>query len=72
MFIRDLATDRDSQIFVKSIVDVARGMRKVTIAEFVEDAQTLDMLKKFGVDMVQGYHLDMPRPNHPALRNTNT
>jgi diguanylate cyclase (GGDEF)-like protein/PAS domain S-box-containing protein len=67
LFIRDLANDRDSQIFVKSIVDVARGMRKITIAEFVEDAQTLDMLKQFGVDMVQGYHLDMPRPHHPAL-----
>jgi len=25
------------------------------------------MLKAFGVDMVQGYHLDMPRANHPAL-----
>jgi diguanylate cyclase (GGDEF)-like protein/PAS domain S-box-containing protein len=71
LFIRDLANDRDNQIFVKSIVDVARGMRKITIAEFVEDAQTLDMLKQFGVDMVQGYHLDMPRPNHPTLRNTN-
>jgi EAL domain-containing protein (putative c-di-GMP-specific phosphodiesterase class I) len=25
------------------------------------------MLKRFGVDMVQGYHLDMPRQDHPAL-----
>jgi hypothetical protein len=25
------------------------------------------MQKAFGVDMVQGYHLDMPRANHPAL-----
>jgi EAL domain-containing protein (putative c-di-GMP-specific phosphodiesterase class I) len=25
------------------------------------------MLKTFGVDLVQGYHLDMPRANHPAL-----
>jgi EAL domain-containing protein (putative c-di-GMP-specific phosphodiesterase class I) len=46
---------------------VARGMNKITVAEFVEDAETLLMLKAFGVDMVQGYHLDMPRANHPAL-----
>ena len=52
---------------MKSIVDVARGMRKVTVAEFVEDAETLAMLKTFGVDLVQGYHLDMPRANHTAL-----
>jgi EAL domain-containing protein (putative c-di-GMP-specific phosphodiesterase class I) len=48
-------------------VDVARGMRKATIAEFVEDAETLEMVKRFGVDLVQGYHLDMPRANHPAV-----
>jgi len=67
LFIRDLPNDHDNQVFVKSIVDVARGMNKITVAEFVGDAETLVMLKAFGVDMVQGYHLDMPRANHPAL-----
>jgi diguanylate cyclase (GGDEF)-like protein/PAS domain S-box-containing protein len=67
LFIRDLPNDHDNQVFVKSIVDVARGMRKITIAEFVEDAETLEMVRRFGVDKVQGYHLDMPRANHPAL-----
>jgi diguanylate cyclase (GGDEF)-like protein/PAS domain S-box-containing protein len=67
LFIRDLPNDHDNQVFVKSIVDVARGMRKITIAEFVENAETLEMLRGFGVDMVQGYHLDMPRGGHPAL-----
>ena len=67
LFIRDLPNDHDNQVFVKSIVAVARGMNKITVAEFVEDAETLIMLKAFGVDMVQGYHLDMPRANHPAL-----
>lgn len=42
-------------------------MRKATIAGFVEDAATLEMLRYFGVDMVQGYHLDMPRANRPAV-----
>jgi len=68
LFIRDLPNDHDNQVFVKSIVDVARGMRKITVAEFVEDAETLEMLRRFGVDLVQGYHLDMPRGGHPALK----
>jgi EAL domain-containing protein (putative c-di-GMP-specific phosphodiesterase class I) len=68
LFIRDLPNDHDNQVFVKSIVDVARGMRKITIAEFVEDGETLTMLKQFGVDLVQGYHLDMPTGEHPALK----
>ncbi len=67
LFIRDLPNNRDNQIFVKAIVDVARGLHKTTVAEFVEDGETLDMLKRFGVDLVQGYFLDIPRADHPAL-----
>ncbi len=61
MFIRNLPDDRDNQIFVKAITDVARGMGRVTVAEFVEDARSLALLRAFGVDLVQGYHLDTPR-----------
>ncbi|MDP3702142.1 MAG: EAL domain-containing protein [Hylemonella sp.] len=67
LFIRNLPHDRDNQVFVKSIVDVARGLGKRTVAEFVENEDTLAMLRHFGVDMVQGYHLDMPQEKHPAL-----
>ncbi|HUW27211.1 MAG TPA: EAL domain-containing protein [Sulfuriferula sp.] len=68
LFIRDLPSDHDNQLFVKSIADVARGMGKITVAEFVEDAATLELLTQFGVDLVQGYFLDRPRPDHPALQ----
>ena len=69
LFIRDLPSDFDNQIFVKAIVAVARGMRKVTIAECVEDLETLDMLRSFGVDAVQGYYLERPHPGcRPAPR----
>lgn len=67
LFIRDLASNHDNQVFVKAIVDVSRGLRKKTVAEFVENAETLEMLKRFGVDLVQGYYLDIPCADHPAL-----
>ena len=67
LFVRNLPTDQDNQVFVKAIADVARGLGKLTIAEFVEDAETLAMLREFGVDMVQGYHLDKPQRAHPGL-----
>ncbi len=67
LFIRDLPNERDNQVFVKSIVDVARGLGKRTVAEFVEDEETLRMLRQMGVDMVQGYYLDKPQERHPAL-----
>ncbi|QNM96997.1 bifunctional diguanylate cyclase/phosphodiesterase [Chitinimonas koreensis] len=68
LFIRDLPKDHDSQVFVKGMASIARDMGKQTVAEFVEDEETLRMLVEFGVDMVQGYYLDKPTPDHPALR----
>jgi len=67
MFIRDLPLERDNRVFVRAIIEVAHGMGKLTVAEFVEDAATLEMLREMGVDMVQGYHLDKPRADHPAF-----
>jgi diguanylate cyclase (GGDEF)-like protein len=67
-FIRDLAHDRDNQIFVRAIVDVARGLNKITVAECVEDPDTLAMLFEFGVNLAQGYHLEEPTPRHSVLR----
>ncbi len=70
MFIRNLAQEHDNQVFVRAIIEVARGMGKRTVAEFVEDGRTLLMLREMGVDMVQGYHLDRPKADHPALRTS--
>ncbi len=67
MFIRNLTREQDNQVFVRAIIDVARGLGKRTVAEFVESQEIWDMLKTLGVDMVQGYHLDQPQAEHPAL-----
>jgi EAL domain-containing protein (putative c-di-GMP-specific phosphodiesterase class I) len=67
LFIRNLPQDYDNQLFVKAIVSVARGLHKTTIAECVEDEATLQMLKEFRVDCVQGYHLEKPSGDHPLL-----
>lgn len=69
LFIRNLPKEYDNQLFVKAIVTVARGLHKTTIAECVEDEETLVMLKGFGVDCVQGYYLEKPRVDHPLLRS---
>ena len=59
-FIRDLPRNDADQLTVKAIVDIARGLGKRTIAEFVEDEDTRTMLQAYGVDMAQGYHLGRP------------
>lgn len=59
-FIRDITKSRDDQLFVKALVDVARGMGIRTIAEFVENAATIEILRRLGVDYVQGYYVGRP------------
>lgn len=59
-FIRDLPRNDADQLTVKAIVDIARGLGKRTIAEFVEDEDTRTLLQEYGVDMAQGFHLGRP------------
>ncbi len=64
-FIRDLASRREDRIFVKAITDMAHGMGKHVIAEFVETPAILAILADLGVDYAQGYHIGRPVPVHP-------
>jgi diguanylate cyclase (GGDEF)-like protein/PAS domain S-box-containing protein len=61
-FIRSLAVSMPDQLIVKSMVDIARGLGMKTVAEFVEDAETLAMVRRHGVDYSQGYHHGRPVP----------
>jgi diguanylate cyclase (GGDEF)-like protein len=59
-FIQDMPRNDADQLTVKAIVQIARGLGKRTIAEFVEDEDTTRMLREYGVDMAQGFHLGRP------------
>ncbi|MCP5278640.1 MAG: EAL domain-containing protein [Thiobacillus sp.] len=67
MFIRNLPFDHDNQVFVRGMVEVARGLGKATVAECVEDEATLRLLTSLGVNKAQGFFLDRPQARHPAL-----
>jgi len=61
-FIRNLTRDPVDKHLVLAMVQLARGLGKQTIAEFVEDRETLDVLRQVGVDCAQGFHIGRPRP----------
>ena len=65
-FVRELTTNHMNQLLVKSVVDIARGLGKRTVAEFVGDEATLEMLRGMGVDFAQGFHLGKPQPLEAA------
>jgi EAL domain-containing protein (putative c-di-GMP-specific phosphodiesterase class I)/GGDEF domain-containing protein len=55
-----LANDRPLQEQVKALVEHARAAAVVTIAERVEDANTMAVLWQLGVEFVQGYFVSSP------------
>jgi EAL domain-containing protein (putative c-di-GMP-specific phosphodiesterase class I) len=59
-FIRDMPRSDADQLTVQAIVQIARGLGKTTIAEYVQDDATADLLREYGVDMAQGFHLGRP------------
>lgn len=60
--IGDVANDPVQQTIVAGIVAVAAAMQVRVVAEFVEDARTLETLQDLGVSLVQGYHVGKPAP----------
>jgi EAL domain-containing protein (putative c-di-GMP-specific phosphodiesterase class I) len=59
-FVRDLTTNRSSRRLVEHIVSLAQSFEIETIAEGVEDEQTLLLVQQLGVDFAQGYHIGRP------------
>jgi PAS domain S-box-containing protein len=66
-FVRDLCTSEASLHVVEAVVNLARGFGMFTVAEGVEDAETLSLLKTLGVDYAQGYHIARPAPLEDAF-----
>lgn len=68
-FVMTLASDRVNQAIVKSIIDIAKNIGMRSIAEGVEDAETLLLLGEMGVDYAQGYYIERPHPcKHSTLK----
>lgn len=68
-FVRSVAHDPVSRHLVEVVVDVARRLEKETIAEFVEDNETLQLLRACGVDYAQGYLSGKPVPVDCVLKH---
>ena len=62
-FVRDLVSSERDRLVVRAIVEVAHSMGQMTIAEFVEDAETMSILRELGVDFAQGYYIGRPQPS---------
>jgi predicted signal transduction protein with EAL and GGDEF domain len=66
-FITRCTTNRTDQLVIESLVTLAHGMNKRTIAECVEDRDTQLFLRRKGVDLAQGHYIGRPSPVAHAL-----
>lgn len=62
IFVRDMDSDPVHAAIVRSINEIAQAIGKQTVAEFVENAATLELLREIGVDYAQGYGIGRPVP----------
>lgn len=61
-FIRQLKNSAVDRVIVESINEIAHKLGIKTVAEFVEDAETLEIVRSIGIDQAQGYVIGRPIP----------
>jgi diguanylate cyclase (GGDEF)-like protein len=61
-FVKHLAVSDSDAAIVRSTIDLSHSLALQVVAEGVEDAQSLELLRDFGCDSAQGYHLARPAP----------
>ena len=59
-FIQNLGTDAEDEMFVRTLIDLAKSFGVVTVGEWVGDERTVKLLEKAGVSYMQGYFFGAP------------
>jgi len=62
-FVTGVASSRENQLFVRTLLDLARNFGMKTVAEWVDNEADAMLLKGLGVDYLQGYLLGKPEIN---------
>jgi diguanylate cyclase (GGDEF)-like protein len=61
-FVKNLLTDSSDQVFINTMVDIAGTFEMKTVAEWVGDVETAQMLEEAGIDYLQGFLYGLPMP----------
>ena len=63
-----ITCDEQAAIFYRSIVMVMQNMGYMIVAEGAETEEEVNLLRSWGVDMVQGYYFSRPLPEKELLK----
>jgi diguanylate cyclase (GGDEF)-like protein len=61
-FVTDITTDAGDAAIAKAIIGMGHGLQLSVIAEGVETAEQLQLLRESGCDQVQGFYFSQPVP----------
>lgn len=59
-FIQNLGTQAEDELFVRTLIDLAKSFGITTVGEWVGDEKTARILEKAGVSYMQGYFFGAP------------
>jgi diguanylate cyclase (GGDEF)-like protein len=59
-FVRNLGEKAGNQVFLRHLVGLAKSLDLLTVAESVETAEEAAMLRRLGVNFLQGYYYGRP------------
>ena len=62
-FVTGVSASRENQLFVRTLLDLARNFGMKTVAEWVDNEADAMLLKGLGVDYLQGYLIGKPEVN---------
>ncbi|HVT24906.1 MAG TPA: bifunctional diguanylate cyclase/phosphodiesterase [Rhizomicrobium sp.] len=60
-YVRGLSESPENQVFVRTLVDLAKNFNLKTVAEWVSSDEDAALLEGFGVDYFQGFHFGEPQ-----------
>lgn len=66
-FVRDMATDPHARIVVETILAMAKSLKLETVAEGVETAEQMNMLRAQGATLAQGFLFGRPMPSEDLV-----
>jgi len=67
-FIKNLGTEAEDEMFVRTLIDLARSFGVVTVGEWVGDERTVKLLEKAGVSYMHFFGAPELQKDDPALK----
>jgi EAL domain-containing protein (putative c-di-GMP-specific phosphodiesterase class I) len=59
--IKNIDTSLESKTIVKNIINMAKELNAVTVAEYVHSKEVCDCVQELQIDYLQGFYLSQPQ-----------